>query len=185
MKRIVLVPHCDKQEIIPARGVPADIEPWLLGDPPLSERGIREAHNLVADTVCVGPFHHIFCSRLQRAAQMAAIFSLRLGLDYTSLVGLGQHGSKNGPVVTMLPGHEAETIADWQREGVAAIRQIAARMRDGETALVMTHKPVVAGIVEACFDNFDPAKVDAAIGKWGKLRFVQIEIDDNNALRLA
>ena len=184
-RRMVLVPHCDKQEIIVGRNVSPKLEPWLLGDPPLSERGISDAHALV-DSVChLGPFNFIYCSRLQRAAQMAAVAALRLEVDFASLAGLGQHGSKNGSTVTMLPGHETENIGDWQRAGMEAIHVIAQRMfRPIEIILVMTHRPVLAGIAEFILGNTDPDTVNAAVGKWSAKPYVIVEIDDDDKITL-
>lgn len=170
--------------------VPEDLKLWLMGDPPLSSEGIIAAYRLMDDLVHLGPFSPtIGCSNLQRAAQMAAIAALKhsgrngaFPKTIMSFSGFGQPGSLQDGVEYMLPGHENDTIALWQEDGVKAVGLYAQYVAAGETGLAFSHRPVIAGIAEACLGNTDPDKVNQAIGKWSKRPYVIVYIDDTGDL---
>jgi len=176
--KIVAVFHKDKLLGLGDKGAA------IAANPPLTVVGKVEAHELALALKNQGPFSAIYASRLDRALGTASALSLILDVDIHTIKGLGQHGSKDGSIVYMYPGYEEEGYLDWQEKGVEAFRKIALQHGTDEVVIVVSHRPVLAGIALATRGVRDPEQIKAlAIDpNFSKRGYVVFDIDIDDTL---
>lgn len=140
--------------------------PKIACNPPLTTEGYLRTHNLPDKLRPYGPFAALICSRMCRTSQMVSVLALEFNLDFYSMRGLGQHASKEGEEVFSFPGYENEGYPEWQKNGVAAFQEIAERYGPDDTVLIVSHRPVIAGIACHAHGISDPNMIRAlALGK--------------------
>ncbi len=124
----------------------ADKPPALQANPPLSLQGMVEAYNLLERIQALGPYHSLYCSRLARTADVMSVIALALNQDFQTRAGLGQHANKEGDVTFRYPGHEHESVLEWQRDTVETLQQLEKEHGPKAHILIVTHRPCVAGL---------------------------------------
>lgn len=161
----------------------------IASNPPLSILGFIRSHNLIEKLKPVGPFSGIFCSRLARTLEMASVFALAFDVEVESRRELGQHASREGNEVFFYPGYEKEWYEDWQRNAVGFFQGELSRLaKDHEdcTILVLTHRPILAGILCHLKGISDPEemKVLARSGELSKKDFYVFEVSPEGKIIL-
>lgn len=142
-------------------------------DPPLSQRGLREARDAAAGIVArvgaAGRPLRLFSSDLQRAAQTAAAVAEPLGLAVTAVGALRELdvGSWSGSTREQIAVSEADALAafdtgdpdaragggETRRELQARVRAAARRLARGypdEDLLLVVHRGVIRALVPGC-----------------------------------
>ncbi len=143
--RICAVFHSDKQS--GAAGRP----PAVAVNPPMTMTGMEAIDSLVAK-IKNDPrlrdrlFDALYSSRLARALDAASVLALHFDLDIETVKELGQMANKEGNEVIKYPGHEDEDVASWQQDAMRAMRWIR-EDRDDETIIVVSHRPIIGGLV--------------------------------------
>ncbi|MCX6806843.1 MAG: phosphoglycerate mutase family protein [Candidatus Berkelbacteria bacterium] len=140
--RIVMIFHGKK--------VPADtLEDKIIelrANPQLSLQGMTDIQNLVNALRPLGPFASMYSSRLARALVTASTIMLALDLDCQTMTELGQYATGEGGESTFYPGHENEWYAFWQTQVLQAMDIIYNKSDNGETILVVSHRPHIAAL---------------------------------------
>ena len=130
-------------------------------DPPLNERGRRQAAEL-ADRLAGDGIAAVYSSDLARADQTARVVADRLGLDVVQDPGLREidvgswSGLTRAEVEQRFPvgyarwlggeiGHDGETREQLASRVIDAARTIAGR-HEGETVLLVTHGGVIRAL---------------------------------------
>lgn len=130
-------------------------------DPPLNERGRRQAAEL-ADRLAGDGIDAVYSSDLARASQTARVVADRLGLDVVQDPGLREidvgswSGLTRAEVEQRFPvgyarwlggeiGHDGETREQLASRVIDAARTIAGR-HEGETVLLVTHGGVIRAL---------------------------------------
>jgi broad specificity phosphatase PhoE len=139
--KIVAVFHGAKVEGL--KGKPAEIG----ANPPMTVDGMEKILQLIPAIRAEGPFDGAYCSRLARACDAASVLAIELNLNFQMVAELGQHGNKDGGNVIMYPGHEGEDMVTWQSDGLAAIKKLWENGGHDSTYLVVSHRPIIAGLV--------------------------------------
>lgn len=124
-----------------------DLPAELGANPPMTVAGMMGISDLLPIVQSNAPYSAFFTSRLARAVDAASVLALALDLDYQTMSFLGQYGNKDGKTVIMYPGHEGETVVDWQRQGLQALDEMRDQTPDGGTILFVSHRPIIGGIV--------------------------------------
>jgi len=173
--RIVAVFHGTKLEGL--AGTPNKVG----ANPPLSLTGMQKVLNLVPTIKDQGPFETMYCSRMSRALDTASIIALEFDLDIRTKKELGQYGNRDEERDIYYPGHETDGFVTWQNDGVSAFLKIAKEHSD-TTVLVISHRPVIGGIVAHCMGVDDEAGIikvisDPTLAAKG---FRVFEITDDN-----
>lgn len=119
----------------------------LRANPPLTPEGALGIHGLVPGVEAFGPFSAIYSSRLSRALATASLFAMAFKLDIMTMELLGQPANKDGKDVIAYPGYEGQDLPDWQDGGVRALQNFEDGILAGEKILVVSHRPVVGGII--------------------------------------
>lgn len=135
--------------------------PKIACNPPLTTEGYLRTHNLPDKLRPYGPFAALICSRMCRTSQMVSVLALEFNLDFCSMRGLGQHASKEGEEVFSFPGYEHEWYPEWQKNGVAAFQEIAERYGPDDAVVIISHRPVIAGVVRYTQGISDPKSIQA------------------------
>ena len=156
--RFVLVPHGAKVEQL------GDFPPEIGANPPMTIAGMADMLPIADEIAQYGPFQTCWTSFLARAMCAASVVCLRLGIENMQVRrGLGQHSNldRRGDqkVVVAYPGREHEDMGVWQTAALRELDGISLGLRKGETGLIVTHRPIIAGIVASCYGITDPEKV--------------------------
>lgn len=154
--RIVMVFHEKKVKM--DDGLP--VRTWV--NPTLSVEGMTKVLDLVPVIGALGPFNAMFCSRLARALDTASVLALELDVDFETMPRLGQYGNKEGEKVQFYPGYEDDGYVDWQDDGFNALLDIADQCKGGK-ALVISHRPVIGGIIAHVRGITDEAGIKAIV----------------------
>lgn len=140
--KIVAVFHGNKVTGLAREGFSTEI----VANTPVSPKGMDHIFSIVERIRAYAPTA-LYCSRLARAAGSVSVLAIELDLDFRSMKALGQHGSKDGDDVFMYPGFDNERYADWQAGGVKALMEIAKNHAPDDVVVVVTHKPVIGGLI--------------------------------------
>lgn len=135
--------------------------PKIACNPPLTDEGYLRTHSLPDKLRPYGPFAALICSRMCRTSQMVSVLALEFNLDFCSMQGLGQHASKVGEELFSFPGYENEGYPEWQKNGVAAFQEIAKRYGPDDTVVIVSHRPVIAGVVRYTQGISDPKLIQS------------------------
>ena len=133
----------------------------ISANPTLTFEGMSKVHSLVPELRALGSFDALFSSRMARATDTASILSVVFDLENHTLKGLSLYANKEGDEVVYYPGHEGENFGTWRKAGLAALETIFEACRPGETALAVSHRPVIAAIVCAAKGITDHKKIKA------------------------
>lgn len=157
--RVVVVLHKEKEEGLGKYGAK------VAANAPLSLKGFLEAHELIPGLEPYGPFAAIVCSRLARTSEMVSVYALHFDVEFSSRKELGQHASKDGDEVFFYPGCEDEYYAYWQKNAVQFFKEelgaLAKALGDEATILIVTHRPIVAGLLCYLKGSSDEAEMKA------------------------
>lgn len=140
--KIVVVLHGEKAE-----GLFGHCSIEIAANPPVTPNGMEQILELVPAIKAEGPYDAMYVSRMSRALGSASVLALALDLDFETMALLGQHANKEGSEVFFYPGHEGEGYGTWQRDGVAAIDKILKRHGPNANILVVSHRPIVGGLI--------------------------------------
>ncbi len=164
----------------------ADYPAEIASNPPLTDEGYLRTHKLPDKLRHYGPFRALICSRMARTSQMASVLALAFNLDFYSMRGLGQHASKEGEKVFIYPGYQNEWYPEWQKNAVASFKEIAERYGPDGTVLIVSHRPVIAGVACHTQGISDPNMIRAlALGKeFSKNGFVIFNVTKDGEITL-
>jgi len=118
----------------------------VASNPSLTPKGSVQSVELAKLVQNFVPFASCYCSRLARTAGTLSAVCLALDMDFQSIKELGQHASKDGDAIYTYPGFEGQAFVQWQEDGVRALRRIRSWHDEGDTVLVCSHRPVLAGV---------------------------------------
>ena len=138
----------------------------LGANPPMTMTGMSNILDLVPILKTLGPFDFMYVSRLARALDAASIIALELDMDFETKRELGQFGNKDGSNVIMYPGHEADGYKNWQSDGLVAIDEIwdeIDEVSSEDTILIVSHRPIIGGLVAACQEIEDEDGIKAVV----------------------
>lgn len=153
---IIAIFHKDKMDF-----QSGEHPPEILANTPLSLKGFLQTFCMVEKIRVLGPFSALFCSRQARTSAMASIFSVSFDIDFQSIKELGQYASGNQAGDEFFyPGHENETYRTSQENGVKAFQEI--EKRGGPKVLVVSHRPIIAGVVCRCRGVFEEKRLEKA-----------------------
>lgn len=174
--KIVAVFHGEKVE-----GVSSELAP-IRSNPTMTVKGMESIQALVPAIAEHGPFAAIYTSLLARALDAASVLALALGIPGLSgLDVLGQHANKDGGDVIFYPGHEGEDVMTWQEQGLAAVGILRNRYGSQATLLVVSHRPIIGGIVAAAHGISDKAGIHGVVTNPNLIAngFVVFEVEGN------
>ena len=125
----------------------------LGANPPMTMTGMSNILDLVPILKTLGPFDFMYVSRLARALDAASIIALELDMDFETKRELGQFGNKDGSNVIMYPGLVAiDEIWD-------EIDEVSSE----DTILIVSHRPIIGGLVAACQEIEDEDGIKAVV----------------------
>jgi broad specificity phosphatase PhoE len=158
-------------------------------DPPLNERGRRQAHDLAA-RLAGERIAAVYSSDLRRAHETARIVASALGVDLTVVSGLREidvgswSGLTRDEIAEQFPdgfarwmdgaqGHDGESRDQLRARVVEAVERIAAA-HPGEQILLVTHGGALRALLthaegaasERRFDNCSVVRIAAENGKF-------------------
>jgi broad specificity phosphatase PhoE len=149
-------------------------------DPPLSERGERQARNAALAARHHGPFDVIVTSMLQRARRTGELISSGLGVQLgTAISGLSERsageweGLTRGEIEGQFPGFLAEDRRPPGYESDASIVERSAEAlrliqvdHPGATVLVISHGGIIHALERAWSDDEGWQRLDNLTGRW-------------------
>jgi broad specificity phosphatase PhoE len=158
-------------------------------DPPLNDRGRRQAHDLAAQ-LRSEPIAAVYSSDLRRAHETARIVATTLGVDVTAVSGLREidvgswSGLTRDEIAEQFPegfarwidgaqGHDGESRDQLHARVVAVAERIAAA-HPGQQILLVTHGGALRALLnhaegassERRFDNCSVVRIAAENGKF-------------------
>ncbi len=120
----------------------------IVANPPMSEKGLIEVHDVIPAIAALRPFHFVFSSRLARANDTASAICIPLDLNWQTHELLGQHGSLQNGESVLYPGYEHESYPEWlenTEKFLSWIGKTGMRYRTPSMKiLIFTHRPIVA-----------------------------------------
>ena len=157
-------------------------EPRIIANPPMSEQGMIEVHDVLEDIRALLPFDYVISSRVARANDTASAICMALDLDWKTNRLIGQHASLQDGMSVKYPGYEYESYPEWVGNVREFLTQLGMKyeymweMYHNDNAealdevvnapssktLLFTHRPIVASMVrlaEAHMGTIGPEKV--------------------------
>ncbi len=127
--------------------VGTDYPDEIRANPTMSVTGMGNILKRVSKIAAEGAFDAFYCSRVARALDTASVIALELDLDFKTMRELGQFANKDGDDVVFYPGHDEDNCVSWQQDGLNAFGQIAAMHEHDARVIVVSHRPILGGIV--------------------------------------
>ena len=156
--RIIFIPHGEK-----AKG-DATMDGQVRMNPPMTMPGMQAIYNQVLPLVHnLGPYASMWCSRLGRALCTASILAVELDMDFATMDELGQYANSDSVGDVYGRGHEGENELSWQHQALTALDKIYLQAQHGDTVLVVSHRPILAGLVAAARGIYDLDSVHAIL----------------------
>ncbi len=136
----------------------------VAANPPMTIDGMEEIHKILPAIEAYGPFASMYCSRLARAGDAASVIATAFDMDYQTIKKLGQHANMDGKILRYYPGFEKDNFLTWQADGIEALKSLAGKHgRRGETVIVVSHRPILGGVVAHCQGAKSPEEVYATV----------------------
>lgn len=138
------------------------LNPRIVANPPMSEQGMIEVHEVVEEIHALKPFDFVIASRLARANDTASAICIPLDLDWKTEKLLGQHASLQNGKSVLYPGYEREYYPEWLQNVRTFLNNLGLTFQylwdnikdEGEKTsspsnkvLLFTHRPIVAAMI--------------------------------------
>jgi hypothetical protein len=163
-----------------------DVSPANAANPPTTVESMEAVLKFVPKIRALGPYANMYSSRFAYVSDIASVIALALNMDFSTLSGLSKYINLDCETNRCYPGHEKDDVLKWQFDGVSAFREIHHKHRSGEVILVVSHRPIIGGVMAHCYNVHDPAKIMTIVNhpKTVKGGFRVFEVNENDTMRV-